>query len=364
MATSMKFASGMLAGAALMISGACGLLYQAPSGPSGPYVTVVTSLSTITPFGVSAQPISVQLGINLNQSYSPTIGSRSAYAATTDAAAGTYFMLDPVVPGRWSFFWQTWPCASQADHVDILGHYSTVWLVCTVSQAIGFNYSMDNSGNYVYTGGGDKLVDGWNGTMYADECRTSADGRYDFCYQGDGNLVLYDGGNPLWYSGTNGTSAGRTVMQDDGNLVVYDGGNVPQWYTGTSGQPGNFAIVQSNRCVLMYTPDGTYIPWGTSTCVSPGSNQVQQPPLEPLGLGASVSGSTVHVWWAAPPGPVADYVLEAGTSPGMANVGTYYLNSTPSTTFYGVGPGTYYVRVRARNNGGTSPPSAEFTIVV
>jgi hypothetical protein len=42
-----------------------------------------------------------------------------------------------------------------------------------------------------------------------DQSITSADGRYNFVYQGDGNLVPYDaGGTPMWSSGTNGTPVG------------------------------------------------------------------------------------------------------------------------------------------------------------
>ena len=48
---------------------------------------------------------------------------------------------------------------------------------------------------------------------------TSANGRYTFVYQGDGNLVLYEGGNPLWASNTWGQPVGVCIMQGDGNLV-------------------------------------------------------------------------------------------------------------------------------------------------
>lgn len=61
----------------------------------------------------------------------------------------------------------------------------------------------------------------------------SADGRFHSRYQGDGNLVLYDGGEALWASNTAGTPAGVCVMQGDGNLVLYTPGGHPAWSTKT-----------------------------------------------------------------------------------------------------------------------------------
>ncbi len=49
----------------------------------------------------------------------------------------------------------------------------------------------------------------------------SADGRFTFIYQNDGNLVLYRSGVALWASGTNGRGVGVCIMQADGNLVLY-----------------------------------------------------------------------------------------------------------------------------------------------
>jgi hypothetical protein len=56
--------------------------------------------------------------------------------------------------------------------------------------------------------------------------------------QGDGNLVIYRAGNPLWASGTSGRSCGTNCMmafQGDGNLVLYDNGKA-YWSTATNSQ--------------------------------------------------------------------------------------------------------------------------------
>ena len=71
--------------------------------------------------------------------------------------------------------------------------------------------------------------------------------------------------------------------------------------------------------------------------------------------------------WGTPASgdPVTTYVIEAGSVPGLANLANFTTNST-ATTFSasGIGNGTYYVRVRAQNAGGTSAPSNESTLVV
>lgn len=94
----------------------------------------------------------------------------------------------------------------------------------------------------------------------------SADRRYEFAYQGDGNLVLYDeSGTPLWSSGTAGTEPWAAAMQGDGNFVIYDASGTPIWWTGdTLGHEGAYLVVQNDGNVVIYAPDGTPL-WSTGT---------------------------------------------------------------------------------------------------
>jgi hypothetical protein len=96
----------------------------------------------------------------------------------------------------------------------------------------------------------------------------SADGRFSFNLQGDGNLVLYGPGNqPLWASNTNGhTNVWDVVMQGDGNLVVYDAHNHPIWASNTNGKPGATLTVQNDGNVVVYDT-GNHSLWATNTVV-------------------------------------------------------------------------------------------------
>jgi hypothetical protein len=95
---------------------------------------------------------------------------------------------------------------------------------------------------------------------------------------------------------------------------------------------------------------------GGGGCVAPGA---------PTGLTITInSGGAVGLQWNAAAGAPTNYVLEAGSAAGLANLANADVG--PATTFAttGVGAGTYYVRVRARNACGTSAPSNEVTIAV
>ena len=70
--------------------------------------------------------------------------------------------------------------------------------------------------------------------------------------------------------------------------------------------------------------------------------------------------------WTAPASadPIVAYVIEAGSTPGAANLARFSTGNN-ATAFYasGVGNGTYFVRVRAVSASGTSAPSNESTLV-
>jgi hypothetical protein len=76
------------------------------------------------------------------------------------------------------------------------------------------------------------------------------------------------------------------------------------------------------------------------------------------------SGGTVSFRWNASANATS-YVIETGSTPGAANLANSDLGSTATAfTAAGVGRGTYYVRLRAKNTCGTSGASNELTLIV
>lgn len=101
--------------------------------------------------------------------------------------------------------------------------------------------------------------------------------------------------------------------------------------------------------------------------ISGASNEVvvtgRGAPGSPRNLSATGGGNVVNLRWSAPNsgGPVTSYVIEAGSGPGLSNLGVVDVGHV--TTFTTAVPsGTYYVRVRAVNARGASAPSNQVTV--
>src|SRR5262249_3682942 len=115
--------------------------------------------------------------------------------------------------------------------------------------------------------------------------------------------------------------------------------------------------------------------FGTSGCAArvttlhPASVTAAQltAPGVPGPLTATVSGNVVTLTWSAPTGGDAptSYVIEAGSSPGSADIASFDTGSNAtSLAVFNVPAGTYFVRVRAVNSAGISAPSGDFQLVV
>jgi hypothetical protein len=89
-------------------------------------------------------------------------------------------------------------------------------------------------------------------------------------------------------------------------------------------------------------------------------------PGAPQNLAATVSGSLLTFTWDAPTvgGAPAEYVIEAGTFSGSTNVVFFSLGSLTRSISASAPPGTYYVRVKARNANGIGAPSNEVVVAV
>lgn len=118
----------------------------------------------------------------------------------------------------------------------------------------------------------------------------------------------------------------------------------------------------SSLTVLSTAPGGAPIvtPLGDLGCAVAAFSENVSTALLPPSLSAPSVDATraVSLSWTAPPGPVSGYLVEAGSAPGLSDIGTIPITST-SLVVPGVPPGTYYLRVRAQNAGSTSLPSNE-----
>jgi hypothetical protein len=126
-------------------------------------------------------------------------------------------------------------------------------------------------------------------------------------------------------------------------------------------------------------PAGSGVPTGNSlqnnarqiseTAGTVATYRASEPPLSlpgvPRQFSATVAGNVVTMSWLPPSsgGAVTGYELEAGSTHGAANV----LSTTvtgPTLSIGGVGPGTYYARLRSVNPAGRSVPTPDLAVVV
>ena len=103
---------------------------------------------------------------------------------------------------------------------------------------------------------------GVNQYLNINESLLSSDEKYLFILQGDGNLVLYSQGRPIWASWTVGRGASRLVMQADGNLVLYGNNMTPLWYSNTCNRgPSSLHLQPDGNLVLYNSASYTWASW-------------------------------------------------------------------------------------------------------
>jgi hypothetical protein len=82
-------------------------------------------------------------------------------------------------------------------------------------------------------------------------------------YQNDGNLVEYrNDDTPVFWTSTDGTSAGHVSMGSDGNLAVVSSSGDVLWTSGTGGNPGASLVLADDGSLSIVAPGGSVI-WTT-----------------------------------------------------------------------------------------------------
>jgi hypothetical protein len=95
------------------------------------------------------------------------------------------------------------------------------------------------------------------------------------------------------------------------------------------------------------------------------SNPCDRTPTSPRTLVAAVHDATMTLKWKEPAsGTPTEYLIEVGNAPGSTYLGTVPIGNTDLSFAKTVDPGIYYVRVRALNDCGRGPVSAEARVVV
>lgn len=179
--------------------------------------------------------------------------------------------------------------------------------------------------------------------------------------------------------------AGIQPVVVDGNLALTWGaplrGPVPTSFVlevGTAFGKSDIAVLPVSAKLFRFSgvPPGVYflrLRSAVGAALGAPSNDVMMvvgdvpaPPSEPLAFVSSVIGTVVTLRWSRPFfGQPTEYVLEAGSQAGSANIAVLRTGHTATTlTIPGVPPGRYFLRLRAANTVGLSPPSNEIPLVV
>jgi predicted phage tail protein len=175
----------------------------------------------------------------------------------------------------------------------------------------------------------------------------------------------------------------RTVIEGNQVTLLWDavpGGGSPEQYLVEAGvTPGGLELPiqlthSAERTYSAPVPNGVYFvriralfagsigPRSEEIVIVVGTSLVTIPGA-PTGLASVVQGSSVMLSWRAPiaGGAATAYVIEAGSSPGLADIATVPVGGTAFATT-GVPAGSYYVRVRGMNGLGAGPSSNEIRL--
>lgn len=122
-------------------------------------------------------------------------------------------------------------------------------------------------------------------------------------------------------------------------------------------------------------PNGTYNvrAWASNGAVHLASNVLTvvvgtpppppPPPAAPANLTAAVNGNSAFLSWSlASTSGLQNLLLQAGSTPGGADLGTFPIGVTTSAPIGTLPSGTYYARLFAVSAGGMSAPSNELTL--
>ena len=135
--------------------------------------------------------------------------------------------------------------------------------------------------------------------------------------------------------------------------------------------PSAYAIFQQRYGLsIARDPDGTALPTGAAPDMGAFEQGACSPtvPAAPMGLTANITGTTAVLTWTQPGGPCgapSNYWIEAGTLPGLSDIGGSFTGSTAtSIVMSNLNPMAFYVRVKASNASGMSSASNDALVTI
>ncbi|RKH39287.1 S8 family serine peptidase, partial [Corallococcus llansteffanensis] len=93
-------------------------------------------------------------------------------------------------------------------------------------------------------------------------------------HQTDGNVVLYQGGHPRWYTGTQAQTQ-RFAMQTDGHLVLYATNGAVLWVSNTAGNGGARLDLEQACNLVIRATDGRALWQSNTRCVTQACGGLQ-----------------------------------------------------------------------------------------
>ena len=139
--------------------------------------------------------------------------------------------------------------------------------------------------------------------------------RHSLNMQNDGNLVVYNNGQAVWSTNTNGRGGFQAIVQDDGNFVVYNAFHKPLWASQTAGNPRAELYLQDDGNLTLFRAGDRREPgdilWSSGTLGRPNGEAMAlaappPPPPPPMFAPIPIPGVPWEVPAAPPPTTVTD----------------------------------------------------------
>jgi len=223
----------------------------------------------------------------------------------------------------------------------------------------GYNNVFFSSGIYAQSFGTTTLAVTTNWYRVSTGRRTEADVIFNTAFSWNS----YDGSLRRTPSGATLADLHRVALHEFGHVLGLNhpdqgGQYVAAIMNSSVSSIDSLQIDDASGAAALYGGAGNSGGGGGSPLIAPGA---------PSDLTAAASGATVSLAWRAPTtgGPPTAYVIEAGSAPGLSNLGNFSTGGT-TTSFAssGIGAGSYYIRVKAANAAGTSAASNESLLTV